>query len=141
MSVEHNPKYAKIAREAHHSSHVFEFDAACNKSRYAVWPLHCLDKEQKIDLAFIDGRRRVECALVAWMLLREGGALVLHDAHRWHYAHVLRCYLGEPEGGAYAVDNDTCVWVKGKNPEVLVPRAPRGNEQPVVETKMNKEKT
>ena len=118
ISVEHNPQYAKIARETNHANHVFEFDAACYKSRYAVWPLHSFDKDQRFDLAFVDGRRRVECALVAWMLLRKGGALVMHDAHRWHYSLVMRHYLGEPEGGAYAVDRDTSVWVKGKNPKV-----------------------
>ena len=100
ISVEHNPKYAKMARETNHANHVFEFDAACYKSRYAVWPLASFDKEQRFDLAFVDGRRRVECALVAWMILREGGALVMHDAHRWHYSLVMRHYLGEPEGGA-----------------------------------------
>lgn len=114
ISTEHEQKYAKIAREAGFASHVFEFDAACKKSRYAAWVLDSFDADvgRQFDLAFVDGRRRVECALVAWMCLRQGGILVLHDSHRWQYACVLRNYLGEPEGGDMAGDSMTSVWVK-----------------------------
>ena len=110
MSVEHHPVYARIARETNHADHVFEFDAACQKSRYAVWPLESFDPAQKIDLAFVDGRRRVECALVAAMIVRSGGAIVLHDAHRWHYREVLEHWLGKPSE-KYAEDSMTKVWV------------------------------
>ena len=110
MSVEHHPVYARIAREANHADHVFEFSAVGPKSRYAVWPLEAFDGETSFDLAFIDGRRRVECAMVAWMMLSKRGALVLHDAHRWHYDRVLRHWLGEPEE-AYRQDSMTSVWV------------------------------
>lgn len=110
ISVEHHPVYARIAREANHADHVFEFNAAQPKSKYAVWPLECFDDYQRIDLAFVDGRRRVECALVAAMIVRSGGAIVLHDAHRWHYAEVLRRWLGAPSE-KYAEDSMTSVWV------------------------------
>ena len=110
ISVEHDPRYARLARETGQADHVFEFAAAQPKSKYAVWPLECFDDYQRIDLAFVDGRRRVECALVAAMIVRSGGAIVLHDAHRWHYAEVLRHWLGAPSE-KYAEDSMTSVWV------------------------------
>ena len=52
ISVEHDPRYARLARETGQADHVFEFAAAQPKSKYAVWPLECFDDYQRIDLAF-----------------------------------------------------------------------------------------
>ena len=112
ISTEHQEQYARIAREAGFADQVFIYDAFCPKSRYAAWTALCLDDGYTCDLAFVDGRRRVECCLTAWTFLRPGGALVLHDAHRWHYAKVLEYWLGLADT-RFADDRDTKVWFKG----------------------------
>ncbi len=45
-----------------------------------------------IDLAFVDGRRRVECVLVALQCLAPNGLVLLHDACRINYMRPLRHY-------------------------------------------------
>jgi predicted O-methyltransferase YrrM len=50
---------------------------------YAVAPL--LAKEGPFDLIFVDGRRRVECLLVASKLVTDTGVVILHDADRVEY--------------------------------------------------------
>ena len=50
---------------------------------YVSWPL--LPNKGKFDLIFIDGRRRVECMIAAFLCLNKGGAIVLHDAERDRY--------------------------------------------------------
>ena len=112
ISTEHQEQYARIAREGGFADQVFIYDAFCPKSRYAAWTVGALDRDggYACDLAFIDGRRRVECALTARMFMRPGGAIVVHDAHRWHYAEVLEYWLGGPSQ-KYAGDSMTKVWI------------------------------
>lgn len=114
ISTEHNPSYAQIARESFNADQVFLYDAFCPKSRYAAWTVRCLEDGWLADLAFIDGRRRVECALTARMFLRPGGAIVVHDCHRWHYKTVLEYWLGGPSE-KYATDSMTKVWIVPNN--------------------------
>lgn len=56
-------------------------------SRYAV----CAFDYGPFDFAFVDGRRRVECALVAMSMLNPGGVVMLHDWCRKEY-RVLEYY-------------------------------------------------
>lgn len=48
---------------------------------YVLWPLD----QEKYNLVFVDGRRRVECLKVAGECLAPGGVIVLHDAERPYY--------------------------------------------------------
>lgn len=114
FSTEHNQSFGKIAREMYPKAQVFVLDATCPKSKYAAWTHECFDSDFRADLVFVDGRRRVECCMTAWMLLRVGGVLVLHDAHRWQYRRILEYWLGAPAKGEYASDSDTCAWEKTK---------------------------
>jgi Methyltransferase domain len=56
-----------------------QFDPEYN---YASYPLGL---GQKFDFVFIDGRRRVECALTAALLIPPDGLVVLHDYARIRY--------------------------------------------------------
>ena len=111
VTTEHNPEYFKIATENYGSfAAVFRYRADGQKCEYAVWPIWGMEDGYKADLAFIDGRRRVECAMVAGMMVRSGGVIVVHDAHRWHYREVLEHWLGKPEE-KYLADSMTRVWI------------------------------
>ena len=50
----------------------------------------CAYEHGPFDLAFVDGRRRVECCLVAMCLLNPGGVVILHDICRQNYMRPLR---------------------------------------------------
>jgi hypothetical protein len=54
---------------------------------YDWWPLKV--GEKSFDLIFVDGRRRTSCLLTARKCLTPGGLILLHDAERPHYRHVL----------------------------------------------------
>lgn len=86
LTIEHQPAFAARARKRHGAyaqvEHVPLKDYGAND--YPVWPL--LDAGcAPFDLAFVDGRRRVECLVAATHCVSEGGAIVLHDADRPHY--------------------------------------------------------
>ncbi|MCX6901684.1 MAG: glycosyltransferase [Verrucomicrobia bacterium] len=59
-------------------------------SRYAH---RALDIRPAPQLIFIDGRRRVECALAAIQVLAPGGVIILHDARRTAYTDLLRGHI------------------------------------------------
>ena len=95
VSIEHDGKWY---REAVHKYsqyaqiyHIVE--------GYVSWPL--LPNKGKFDLIFIDGRRRVECMVVAFLCLGKGGAIVLHDAERERYEPGINalCALGMAMSG------------------------------------------
>ena len=60
--------------------------ATARNSSYATTAYAC----GPFDLAFVDGRRRVECCLIALSLLRPGGVVILHDICRDNYMRPLR---------------------------------------------------
>jgi predicted O-methyltransferase YrrM len=56
---------------------------------YVNYPIYRLLKEgaelRKYDLIFVDGRSRFDCVIASRFMLREGGVVLLHDAHREIY--------------------------------------------------------
>lgn len=86
LSIEHDKSWYDKARKEHGAyadiRHIVL--PTLGPTRYAVEPL--LSKLQPFDLIFVDGRRRVECLLVASKMLAPGGVVILHDAQREEYA-------------------------------------------------------
>lgn len=86
VSIEHSPQYHAIAAEKFGSRiKLLKKDVCQRDSDYAT----CAYDHGPYDLAFVDGRRRVECALIALSLLRPGGVVIIHDWCRQNYARPL----------------------------------------------------
>lgn len=84
LSIEHNERYFRKAVADHGTYADIRFVRATGpKSQYAVLPM--MENMEPFDLAFIDGRRRLECALVAKLVVRSTGLIIIHDFHRPHY--------------------------------------------------------
>lgn len=49
---------------------------------YILYPTRL---DQRFHVILVDGRARVECMRIGWMLLDEGGIMILHDAQRIEY--------------------------------------------------------
>lgn len=111
ITVEHDKDYfAKACAEHSGYASVRFIPANGQRSVYACFLLEPGRKYGPFDLAFVDGRRRVECALTAWRVLSYGGMLLVHDWQRWQYK-ILAHYLGdcyEP----FSDDTMTGVWVR-----------------------------
>jgi predicted O-methyltransferase YrrM len=94
VSVEHQDSYHSAAVElvqrmgAADRAQVLLLPCSNRKSTYATVAY----EHGPFDLVFVDGRRRVECALVALSCLRPGGVVILHDACRVEYTRVLSFY-------------------------------------------------
>jgi predicted O-methyltransferase YrrM len=86
VSIEHCSRYHAIAAEKFGASiQLLKKDVSQRDSDYAT----CAYDHGPFDLAFIDGRRRVECALVALSLLRPSGVVIIHDWCRVNYSRPL----------------------------------------------------
>jgi hypothetical protein len=72
-------------------------DHGCNYSSYPA------DMGHRFDFALIDGRRRMECALVAARVLWPDGRALLHDWRRSRYACVRDIFDVEEEGRQFLV--------------------------------------
>jgi hypothetical protein len=72
-------------------------DHGCNYSSYPV------DMGHRFDFVLIDGRRRMECALVAARVLWPDGRALLHDWRRSRYAYVRDIFDVEEEGRQFLV--------------------------------------
>jgi hypothetical protein len=80
--------------------------AGNKKSMYAVRAIDIArDGGFLYDVAFVDGRRRVECALAAAQCCVPGAPIILHDADRRQYRCILDRYLHLVE-----VTHDTAVY-------------------------------
>ena len=88
ISIEHNKEWYKKAQK--YNSDVKQIPIKLNTD-YATRPL--LKDWGKFDIVFVDGRRRVECCLVAKRLLKEGGVVMLHDSNRNNYRKVIDRYI------------------------------------------------
>lgn len=94
VSVEHQESYHATAVElvqrmrAEGRAKVLLLPCVSRKSTYATVAYD----HGPFDLVFVDGRRRVECVLVALTCLRPGGVVILHDACRIEYTRVLSHY-------------------------------------------------
>jgi hypothetical protein len=85
VAIEHSPKYSKIAADAYPFVELRQFGIDSPKSAYAS----CVMRDAPYDIAFIDGRRRVECVLCAFVN-NPDIIIILHDANRWQYMLPLR---------------------------------------------------
>ncbi len=72
-------------------------DAEVNYSSYP------LTLSSKFDLIFIDGRRRMECALTAALLCDEKTVVILHDYRRARYQSVLALFEVVEDGPQFRV--------------------------------------
>jgi hypothetical protein len=70
------------------------------EANYATWPLGL---GRKFDFIFIDGRRRLECALVASLLCHPDTIVMLHDYRRFRYQPVTVLYDIVEDGTQFRV--------------------------------------
>lgn len=89
ISIEHDPRYvADIEARLRGASGWSLVQMPCTNrdSSYATCALDIArDQGALFDLIFIDGRRRIECLLVALQIIRPGGLILLHDWCRTNY--------------------------------------------------------
>lgn len=92
-SIEHHPIWlakirAEIGIDARWTSNLVS--ATRRVSSYA----HCiLQTREKQDIIFIDGRRRVECAIAALQAISPEGVIILHDSCRKAYIDILNPFI------------------------------------------------
>jgi hypothetical protein len=67
---------------------------------YSTYPLGL---GQKFDFIYVDGRRRLECALVAALLSHSETIMVLHDYRRRRYQPVVALFDVEEDGQQFRV--------------------------------------
>ena len=98
LSVEHDERYGRKAALAYGEQprwRMLRKDAAVRNSDYATCVItEMTDPGAVFDVAFVDGRRRVECVLAALCVLRPGGVVMLHDWRRWNYQVLIRSIPG-----------------------------------------------
>lgn len=88
-SVEHcKAWYDKAVAQFGDQAHILLKDVNARNSDYAT----CMLELGPVDFVFIDGRRRVECAVVSMTHLKPGGVIMIHDWCRTNYSDVLRHY-------------------------------------------------
>lgn len=88
-SVEHDERWLhKAAARFGDRAEILHLPCANRNSSYATVAYG----RAPFDLAFVDGRRRVECVLVALQCLAPNGLVLLHDACRDNYMRPLRHY-------------------------------------------------
>ena len=109
LSVEHDQSYANSVRCALRSPtsnlvHVDlngpcqnQFDTGLNYSTYPIanWP--------SFDLIFIDGRRRMECAMMALLAGPGDQTVIMHDYRRNRYQPILAFYDVLEDGDQFRV--------------------------------------
>ena len=82
VTIEHDESYLAIAAQKYVGRVRLIHERATNRhSNYAT----AAYAHAPYDLAFVDGRRRVECVLVALQCLSPGGLVIIHDWCRVHY--------------------------------------------------------
>ena len=93
VSIEHNINYFNQAQTniGYDSRWTLLLNSATKRSSsYA----HCIfNYEHNFDLAFVDGRRRVECCFAAMVKLNKNGIIILHDSSRKTYLDILSPYI------------------------------------------------
>lgn len=89
-SVEHDESWLVKAKEQNPNGVQFHLlSVSARNSNYAAI---VEELGGTFDLVFVDGRRRVECALFALMRLSLGGVVLVHDWCRKHYQSPLCHY-------------------------------------------------
>lgn len=91
LSIEHDEVWYLRARRFANVKHV----RIGKNTNYATIAY----RHGPFDMIYIDGRRRVECALVAKQVLNPGGVIMLHDKDRDNYMRPLKPYIQIIEEG------------------------------------------
>ena len=87
VTVEHQPSFATVAVEQGHADKVVVRQVKRSSTYSAVAYEEAIDG--LFDLVFVDGRRRIECALAGLSVLSFSGVLIVHDFERWQYRAAL----------------------------------------------------
>ena len=111
VSVEHQQGYAQAAINAGHANKVIVRQVNRNSTYSAV----AYEEAQggEFDLVFVDGRRRIECALAGLSVLSFAGVLIVHDSERWQYKTALAPIsnlVEEFDNTAILRPGDYCDW-------------------------------
>jgi predicted O-methyltransferase YrrM len=94
LSIEHDPKWHAKAQEQYGARVTLELHECTNRnSDYAA----CVCDRGPFDLAFVDGRRRVECAFAALPRLTPNGVLIIHDICRPNYTRLIEPFVNVVE--------------------------------------------
>lgn len=90
-SVEHDSYYYdKIKNElADPRWTIHNIKVSGRVSQYA----HIIKKYPKMDLIFVDGRRRVECIFAALTSITPTGVIILHDSNRKSYTEIINPFI------------------------------------------------
>lgn len=90
LSIEHDETWLEVARQKLGDRISLEHHRCTNRnSDYAA----CVLDREPFDMAFVDGRRRVECVLTVLPALNPGGVVILHDICRQNYMRPLAPYV------------------------------------------------
>ena len=133
LTIDNNAEYLeKVVQDYRHldylSAKTLSMTGPCENDRdaglnYSTYPLSL---ERHFDFIFIDGRRRMECAMMALLLAKPDSVIVMHDYRRVRY-QVVHAFFRILEDGPQF--------------RVMVPRvaivAPISDVVPAVMAKMN----
>jgi predicted O-methyltransferase YrrM len=110
LTVDNNPAYLRdvvkpLAGFAFLRSKAIDLTGPCTNDRdqglnYSTFPLSL---KTRFDFIFIDGRRRMECALMARMMCHAGSIVVLHDYRRERYQPVRTLFEIVEDGSQFRV--------------------------------------
>ena len=108
ITIEHNNKWLEIAKNKFKNNTNINIlqqkidNLCCNYATIAY-------KYAPFDMAFIDGRRRVECCFVAMDVINSNGVILLHDSKRISYRRIIDKYID------IIIDQDNTLVFKKKN--------------------------
>ena len=107
ISVEHDKKWFEVAKQKFSGMGNIELHLRTIHKKKCKYGMVAV-KHKPFDLIFVDGRRRVECAIIAMQCLRPGGVILMHDITRTEYTVPLTPFINVIEQ-----DRDTMVfWPK-----------------------------
>jgi len=92
-SIEHSRAWAERIQLEIAEPKRWTLEMQCVTRRVSQYAFTALTTPQLFDLIFIDGRRRVECALAAMLILKPTGVILLHDASRKAYTQLLKPHI------------------------------------------------
>lgn len=103
LTIEHDAKYFKKVQgelgdhpnvEVVHRTISMKGGQSTGYINYPIW--RCMEENEselkKYDLIFVDGRSRFDCLITAKIMLKKGGIIILHDAHRGNYLPPVRSF-------------------------------------------------
>lgn len=89
VSIEHDPRWVGEIRTKLGTVERWDLRQVPCTDRDSSYATCALDLGRKFDLIFIDGRRRVECLLVALRVVRKGHLILMHDFCRKNYQRLV----------------------------------------------------